>query len=1495
MEAITIELKEQRLDSSIHKLIHHESRYSISLSAGKEMLVLTTNAVHWYKGGLLSRKLEFDSSVIHAFFTTFASNENKSEKDLVVVLCDSVHVYTRDGQTYAMSFAFPIVSAFPYENGFVLDRGAGPHIPFVTVSEPMTEPGAIVSSSTSLISANERLLHFPQESDSSIAVTYDEREGSLVLYHTRFLNRSNRKYTQSASIRRKRSQSLRRTSHAATYEEEIQTDDIKLEKKRNVSHSEAMSIDRMASYDFSGNTKSADTTGTGNSLEASMRKDAILSKIQSIPLLADGKGLKVSTFVFDGKETLILKNSSSSFFRAYVFHSSASSVSMPRFTNSIDLSQKFIDAGVCSIPGTCILLSRDNILVLYNPVLQLSTSLFKPSLKLKSLLDVYESELVAASHERLVSYNLPLEPQSVLVKRCLNSFKYITNSYTFNYILFTYLNAYAIVREEWEALILTVLVTVLPFAVKPSALDSTNIVSSLLSQITPLQMRALGDEFSLSEMAPNIVIALHLIREDLKLNILETSAVNKLGILLAQLTCWMSWNDKWRAAYGVKDHQLNKVIKFPQPQLLETPPDLLMSLTSLFDAQITPFCTFSRLAEDDENVDEAITPRTYYVLKLFEAMISQDFLPNDVVRMLGEFKISLVMLETFPVGIVVPLKEVISYCQQHLSTLDQALQDFDLIDRMDLELLKSQNHDLQRPTQHSRPQLQNKDVSQIVAAIVRPPEHTAPIEEDRLDVTRHIFNNDRRFWEITKLLETSQVQRVTAEELINLPEEESLNKQKDLAALACIRTLTMSIGKSLLFYSMKSPLTTEIFPIWKLNFTTVIQPENRTVSPNKEAMDTNTLQWGYFHNGAANGLTISKEAKGISGSWITFNKTAGKMTSQHAGFLLGLGLNGHLKSLEEWNIYNYLGPKHAFTSIGLLLGMSASLRGTMDAKLTRVLSVHVVALLPQGASDLIVSTSVQAAGVMGIGLLYLESQHRRMSEILLSQVNGNVLVGEKSVSDESYRLAAGLALGYVNLGKANDLKMLNDTHVVDKLLDIAVSLKDMQSDEAFDKSMAGAILALGFIYLKTNDEVLAKKLAIPDTYQILDYVRPDLLLLRAVAKNLIMWDHVGKSRTWIESQIPLVVLKKSFDSSDKSENLSYFYIIAGLCLVIGIRYASTGDLVARDTIIEYFDQITKLIEELAFDQSYAAKLAKQALTQAQICLAISMSLIMAATGDLHIFRRLRILHGKFQHIEHSSAYGEFMATNMALGLLFLGGGQYAINTSSNFGIAALVTSIYPLFPRTELSDNETHLQALRHFWAMAAEPRCLVTRDVESCEIVKAEVKVQFEDGSYQMVQSPSLLPELASISKIMIEAAGYFEFEITGSQIFTGGRDLFLYKRQKIEFMKQSVKVLLKEINKKFEEEDNGVPYQLEVLDQFKKEDFKEIFGEAKNDTKVNIIDRQIELSHLAQKPRSIDDLWNLKLIFSYYDRALNDNDTHYLTLEFVDKLKNVLWSVMS
>ena len=45
----------------------------------------------------------------------------------------------------------------------------------------------------------------------------------------------------------------------------------------------------------------------------------------------------------------------------------------------------------------------------------------------------------------------------------------------------------------------------------------------------------------------------------------------------------------------------------------------------------------------------------------------------------------------------------------------------------------------------------------------------------------------------------------------------------------------------------------------------------------------------------------------LESTWILFNKAKSEsLTNEHAGFLMGQGLNGHLSSLATLNVHDYL-------------------------------------------------------------------------------------------------------------------------------------------------------------------------------------------------------------------------------------------------------------------------------------------------------------------------------------------------------------------------------------------------------------------------------------------------------------------------------------------------------------------------------------------------------------------------------------------------------------
>jgi anaphase-promoting complex subunit 1 len=162
-------------------------------------------------------------------------------------------------------------------------------------------------------------------------------------------------------------------------------------------------------------------------------------------------------------------------------------------------------------------------------------------------------------------------------------------------------------------------------------------------------------------------------------------------------------------------------------------------------------------------------------------------------------------------------------------------------------------------------------------------------------------------------------------------------------------------------------------------------------------------------------------------------------------------------------------------------------------------------------------------------------------------------------------------------------------------------------------------------------------------------------------------------------------------------------------------------------------------------------------------------MVMAGTGEISCLRRLRFAYGMYhQTMYHPSfKYGIHVATHMSLGLLFLGGGRFTLGTS-DAAIACMVTAFFPRAHHMS-SDNKSFLQALRHLWVLAIEPRCLIARDVETTEVVYLPVKITVNDGkevgTTQLI-SPTLIPDLDKLAAIRVDTPRYWPFHFDTANI---------------------------------------------------------------------------------------------------------------------------------
>lgn len=663
----------------------------------------------------------------------------------------------------------------------------------------------------------------------------------------------------------------------------------------------------------------------------------------------------------------------------------------------------------------------------------------------------------------------------------------------------------------------------------------------------------------------------------------------------------------------------------------------------------------------------------------------------------------------------------------------------------------------------------------------------ALVEDDGMEhidtkLLRLRFPDDLRINDVKKFLNSSKPVTIDIVQQPNVSDHEFIEEQEKQLFALCTRTMALPVGRGMFTFRTYYPVLTEVLPIPKLCLTGKETVRGATIEMQQIEVPANMSVWPQFHNGVAAGLRIATDPSDIDPAYIMYNKPKdAEMPPTYAGFLMALGLTSSLKTLSHTYLYDYLIRSEELLSVGLILGMASTYRGTMDTKITRMLSIHVEALLPPTAIELDVSHNVQVASLLGIGLLYQNSNKRFIAEALLQEINrppGPEM--ENYVERESYALAAGLALGMVTLATGNKDVGLDDLNLPDTLhyymtggtkRQLTGTQRDKYKLPSFqiregdqvniDVTAPGSTLALGLMFFGSGNEAVADWMKPPETMFLLDFVRPDLLLLRVIARGLIMWNSVEPTTEWINSQISKTLSKiikqrpdpdnDPFDMDHEAICQAYCNIVTGAAMVIGLRYAGTENPIAFKTlkkIITFF---------MSANGQYIGEYAGKATVESCIILVlIALSLVFAGTGNIHILRMIRMTRSRIGSQNSQVTYGSHMAIHMALGFLFLGAGRYTISRRPE-AIAALICALFPKFP-THSNDNRYHLQAFRHLYVLAVEPRLFLPRDIDSGKLVVCKLSyVEFTQKSISVTMAPCMLPELDTLKAVYIDDPNYW------------------------------------------------------------------------------------------------------------------------------------------
>ncbi|KAJ3142783.1 Anaphase-promoting complex subunit 1 [Geranomyces variabilis] len=855
---------------------------------------------------------------------------------------------------------------------------------------------------------------------------------------------------------------------------------------------------------------------------------------------------------------------------------------------------------------------------------------------------------------------------------------------------------------------------------------------------------------------PSILILLHVVYEDLKLDTLATRHQLALRELLYHLAHAVGWKD-YVLHYQCDGQKLVKPLLSLNDDLGPSPiaPVDIYSwaIETLRGSSVSPSAVLpiSKLySTTGPSIEEFLENTTLHRICTLYTMLTTEGSSAVACRMAE----SNMDIETMPLAISLPLRQAIEDCRPQPCG-NQSPHFYEYIERPDLaqQFMDTPLRFSHSATEGALPDQESTTAEETTPAS-QPFDGTASV---MTEVCALRFQDDRRIEEVRRLVQstTSGVAKIEVD--YSAAEEVWKAEQQKYLGLLAQRVLARSAGRGALTFGTVTPKLTTPLKIPDLVVSVKFPPMTAVVSLDAPNNAHNPWTWPEFHNGVAAGLSVVAHCPAIDGPWIVFTAPVEPEESKrvvkpkHAGLLLGLGLTGNLK-ITNYDLIEYLNLKQDTVAVALLLGLAATHIGTGNLRDTRLCLSHIDS--GEDLSGKPAGLEIKGAAVIAIGLLYIESFNRQFMErvlYLLTEVekeSRNIPIDQR----ESVALACGFSLGFMAVGGLDTVKAAGivDLKVGSVLLKCALLRNKPHI-------AISTTIALGLGYLRTNNAQIAGKLGVPTTSYLLNRLRPDILLLRILCANLIMWDHIEPSKEWVEKQVPAYIA----ESAAKADSQELFRqarwnILTGACMAIGLKYAGSRDPSASNLLYEFANDF--FAHYLLPANTFSQKLDRAIVRECLDVIITSLCVVMAGSGDVRCTVLVRQLHFR---TGSDVTYGSHMAINTALGFLYLGGGGCTFGTS-NRAIAVLLCALYPQYPVAPVGSNGL-VRAARHLWALAVERRCLVTCDVETTQLCSVPVKVTVKGAAPGEVvememTTPALLPAYDRILSISTDGPRYWK-----------------------------------------------------------------------------------------------------------------------------------------
>ena len=756
---------------------------------------------------------------------------------------------------------------------------------------------------------------------------------------------------------------------------------------------------------------------------------------------------------------------------------------------------------------------------------------------------------------------------------------------------------------------------------------------------------------------------------------------------------------------------------------------------------------------------------------------------ETLVHLLDTLKVTGKDLDTLPIAIALPIREALYQCRTTISD-DLNANQLMLIGRADLaEQLSGvkATPSYQASCKFADANQHPADISAIYQAVL----DKRNIEIRLLDnVSDHESVVKLKFHKNKPILEESasvflheEPQELDFTLTPNISEDEISNEQQQVLQRLANQVWGTFVGRGAYLLESQNILPTEPVPIPDISISARLPPISGLIKLNIPANSHLNSEWPEFHAGVSSGLQVRSNAAYIDSSWVIFNQKYSAengimVDPKHGGFTMGLGLRGHLTKMDKTDALKFIfAPKQEMVVMGYLLGLSVSHVGTRDHATTRALSVFIPSLLPPNSADLNIPPICNAAAVVGYGIVHLGSCVRSQMEKMLHEISRLTLSTSdvENAQSECYANACGFALGFICLDfeskTGGDKSGISSRKLglVDKLMKLTTGMNSILTGSA-------SFIALGLAFLKTNEASIASKIQMPTSLYMLDFIRPDQLMLLVIARNLILWESIEPNVKWVQLQLPKFVRDHvaqhgkpendpALDNEGSSTGIIWFaycQIIVGASICIALKYAGSMDESVCTFLVSLLDDLSDMSNLHA--TTFETKILKTTTRSSVFNICVAISVVMAGSGDEQCFNRFKALRSK---ITPDMTFGHHMAISMAIGFLFLGQGLLTFGTS-NKAIAGLFCSLFPVYPATP-SDNRAHLQAFRYLWVLAIENRCLITRDVDTRQptVVPVVISVSDRESLEKTKQincfSPCILPNVRLIKEISISGPRYW------------------------------------------------------------------------------------------------------------------------------------------